>query len=122
MAISRRTNIAAAVLCIGIAAAAFWFLFLSPSNAVGLFRPDDADFVMRGKTVYAEHCASCHGENLEGEDKWRRRKSDGRLPAPPHDASGHTWHHHDWLLFKLTKFWLGESRQHDGLPNGYADL
>ena len=26
------------------------------------------------------------------------------LPAPPHDASGHTWHHPDQLLFEITKF------------------
>ncbi len=96
----------AAMVLIGIATAAFWFL--SPANAIGLFRPDDTETVMRGKVVYAEHCASCHGENLEGEEKWRRRKPDGRLPAPPHDASGHTWHHHDWLLFKLTKFGLAK--------------
>jgi len=27
----------------------------------------------------------------------------GRLPAPPHDASGHTWHHPDNVLFGITK-------------------
>lgn len=26
------------------------------------------------------------------------------MPAPPHDASGHTWHHSDEILFNLTKF------------------
>jgi mono/diheme cytochrome c family protein len=26
------------------------------------------------------------------------------LPAPPHDATGHTWHHPDQVLFDLTKF------------------
>jgi mono/diheme cytochrome c family protein len=25
------------------------------------------------------------------------------MPAPPHDASGHTWHHGDEILFRLTK-------------------
>jgi mono/diheme cytochrome c family protein len=25
------------------------------------------------------------------------------LPAPPHDASGHTWHHPDRVLFDITK-------------------
>ena len=25
----------------------------------------------------------------------------GRLPAPPHDASGHTWHHPDEVLFRI---------------------
>ena len=27
----------------------------------------------------------------------------GRLPAPPHDASGHTWHHTDRVLFDIVK-------------------
>jgi mono/diheme cytochrome c family protein len=26
----------------------------------------------------------------------------GRLPAPPHDATGHTWHHTDRQLFAIT--------------------
>jgi hypothetical protein len=26
------------------------------------------------------------------------------MPAPPHDATGHTWHHTDQALFELTKF------------------
>jgi hypothetical protein len=40
---------------------------------------------------------------LEGQPNWRERGPDGRLPAPPHDASGHTWHHPDELLFRITK-------------------
>jgi mono/diheme cytochrome c family protein len=57
----------------------------------------------RGQQLYAQHCASCHGANLEGQPDWRRQRPDGRLPAPPHDASGHTWHHPDAQLFLLTK-------------------
>ncbi len=56
-----------------------------------------------GKSLYLEHCASCHGTNLEGQPNWRQRKPDGRLPAPPHDANGHTWHHADELLLTITK-------------------
>lgn len=56
-----------------------------------------------GRAVYAEHCAECHGKNLEGEPDWRIPKADGTLPAPPHDDSGHTWHHGDELLFRYTK-------------------
>lgn len=56
-----------------------------------------------GKAIYAEHCAGCHGVNLEGQPYWRKRKSNGRLPAPPHDASGHTWHHSDKALFRTIK-------------------
>jgi mono/diheme cytochrome c family protein len=67
-------------------------------------RPDDAAFVLRGKEIYRTACASCHGANLEGQANWRERGSDGHLPAPPHDDTGHTWHHPDAVLFSLTKF------------------
>jgi mono/diheme cytochrome c family protein len=50
------------------------------------------------------HCASCHGARLEGQPNWRERGADGLLPAPPHDASGHTWHHQDDVLFRITKY------------------
>lgn len=41
---------------------------------------------------------------MQGQPNWRQRGPDGLLPAPPHDASGHTWHHGDELLFRITKF------------------
>ena len=50
-----------------------------------------------------ENCASCHGVNLEGQPDWRSPDADGVLPAPPHDATGHTWHHDNALLFEYTK-------------------
>lgn len=59
-----------------------------------------------GQTVYQSTCASCHGVRLEGQPDWQRRRADGRLPAPPHDETGHTWHHSDEVLFNLTKFGL----------------
>jgi mono/diheme cytochrome c family protein len=65
--------------------------------------PNDPKFVSRGKTVYAEQCASCHGANLDGQPNWRHRLPNGRMPAPPHDPTGHTWHHSDNQLFDMTK-------------------
>ena len=59
--------------------------------------------VSNGKIVYAENCASCHGKNLEGQPNWRTPLREGGLPAPPHDAKGHTWHHPDRFLFDYTK-------------------
>ncbi|WP_245455034.1 c-type cytochrome [Mesorhizobium sp. M9A.F.Ca.ET.002.03.1.2] len=56
-----------------------------------------------GKTVYAERCATCHGVSLEGQRDWKRPMPSGRMPAPPHDVSGHTWHHPDGVLFRITK-------------------
>lgn len=55
----------------------------------------------RGAAIYAEACASCHGANLEGQQNWRSPGSDGRLPAPPHDENGHTWHHSDRILLDI---------------------
>jgi mono/diheme cytochrome c family protein len=59
--------------------------------------------IAMGKTVYAEHCAACHGASLEGQPDWQTPLPSGRLPAPPHDASGHTWHHPDEVLFEITR-------------------
>ncbi len=55
------------------------------------------------RDLYLKHCASCHGRDLEGEVDWQRRLPDGRMPAPPHDATGHTWHHPDRVLFGIVK-------------------
>ncbi len=82
-------------------AIALWFVFgHRPAE-----RADPANLaeVARGQALYSTHCAACHGVNLEGQPAWQRRKADGRLPAPPHDASGHSWHHADPQLFALTK-------------------
>lgn len=64
----------------------------------------DSAAVARGAAVYEDACASCHGANLEGEANWRSRRPNGRLPAPPHDETGHTWHHPDRQLFEITKY------------------
>jgi mono/diheme cytochrome c family protein len=72
-------------------------------------RPDDAQVLAVGQQVYARHCASCHGERLQGQPNWRERTSAGLLPAPPHDASGHTWHHPDEVLFRITKHGVAQA-------------
>lgn len=58
--------------------------------------------IAAGATLYQEHCAACHGVNLEGQPDWRTPNADGTLPAPPHDETGHTWHHGDDMLFNYT--------------------
>lgn len=72
-------------------------------------RPDDTAVLVQGKRVYDAHCAACHGAQLQGQPNWRMRDAAGRLPAPPHDASGHTWHHPDEVLFRITKFGVAKA-------------
>lgn len=55
----------------------------------------------RGASLYDTHCASCHGVDGEGMPNWKTPNADGSYPAPPHDSSGHTWHHSDDLLVDL---------------------
>ena len=74
-----------------------------PSRGVPLANPDDSRQVALGRAIYQDRCASCHGADLRGQPDWQTRKPDGRMPAPPHDASGHTWHHPDDQLFGIVK-------------------
>ncbi len=66
-------------------------------------RPPDPAQLALGEKLYAAHCASCHGARLEGQPDWRKRQPNGRLPAPPHDDTGHTWHHPDEVLIGITR-------------------
>jgi len=93
---------AGAVAAIAVGAAVVWKADRGAERPIQL-RPDDAAVTALGRKVYEAQCAACHGARLEGQLNWRDRGPDGRLPAPPHDASGHTWHHPDELLFRITK-------------------
>lgn len=68
-----------------------------------LVQPEVVD-IRTGEILYAQHCASCHGARLEGQQDWRKEAAEGVFPAPPHDETGHTWHHGDGLLFAYTKY------------------
>lgn len=59
------------------------------------------EWVTQGETAYSQHCAACHGADLEGAPDWKQSLPDGSLPPPPHDSSGHTWHHPDSLLLAI---------------------
>lgn len=78
----------------------------SPAHAL---RPTDAQTLALGEGIYKAQCASCHGVRLEGQNEWQTRGANGLLPAPPHDASGHTWHHPDETLFRITKYGVAKA-------------
>lgn len=81
---------------------------------------DDLVVVHAGEIVYRKHCAACHGAYLEGQADWRKRDASGILRAPPHDATGHTWHHADDLLFEIVKYGMaaviGDSEYRSAMP------
>ena len=101
---ARKPTLIAALLVtvFGGGIAAWYALGQAPAKAGGA-DPDNKALVALGKAVYAKSCAACHGANLEGEKNWKQRKPDGTFGAPPHDPTGHTWHHTDALLFRITK-------------------
>lgn len=61
----------------------------------------DPQRVATGATLYAQSCAACHGADLQGAPNWKQRLPNGALPPPPHDDTGHTWHHPDSLLVSI---------------------
>ncbi|MDX1780840.1 MAG: c-type cytochrome [Thalassovita sp.] len=81
-----------------------WFVSQDKAQATGLLPYTDPVAVAAGRDIYTEYCAACHGADLEGEPNWREQDAEGYLPAPPHDPSGHTWHHPDEQLFLITKY------------------
>ena len=109
-----RITLRAALAVVGIAAAGaviVYSLWLNASYvqtsgpSIVAARPaqHDPSQLAVGRAVYVQHCASCHGAKLEGQPNWRERLPNGRMPAPPHDDSGHTWHHPDDVLFGIVK-------------------
>lgn len=78
------------------------------------------DLVRLGETIYADNCASCHGANLGGEANWKEQNPDGTFRAPPHDETGHTWHHGDPTL--LAAIQLGGARLEDMNIGGSSEM
>jgi mono/diheme cytochrome c family protein len=101
-----------------VVAAIIWYGWLSTSGSGNYIEPaTEATNLVLGKTVYMNNCAACHGAQLQGQPHWRERGANGRLPAPPHDPSGHTWHHPDTVLLDIIKNGLVPGRT---APEGYV--
>ena len=119
---SKQTLLTVAVFV--AAAGLFWLFGGSKSWPKAGVDAEDKELVALGQTVYADHCASCHGARLEGQPGWRSRNADGTLKPPPHDESGHTWHHPDKDMFRYTKLG-GQALAPKGFKSampGYVDI
>ncbi len=108
----------AAPVALGLAGALAWLALRgAPQTAMDTtvpVMPATVD-IAQGEALYAQNCAACHGANLEGQPDWRTPDADGRLPAPPHDETGHTWHHPDRMLFEYTKLGGREALARQGV-------
>ena len=103
----------AAALAIAAGGGAWWWLS-APRPAEIAVSPVAVD-IARGQSLYGANCSSCHGANLEGQPDWRSPGADGLLPAPPHDETGHTWHHTDSMLFSYVKLGGKELLKRQGM-------
>ena len=74
----------------------------------------EAGSIDDGRELYALYCASCHGVDGGGQypDNPYLPDASGRVGAPPHDSTGHTWHHPDAVLVRIVQ----EGR---AMPNVY---
>lgn len=77
-----------------------------PANIVNeptlSFQSTIGDALIQGQNLYNQHCAVCHGVDGEGQSPENPFGTDNGLdPAPPHDETGHTWHHADDLLIEI---------------------
>jgi len=104
--VKRRVLIAVGVAAL-IGAALYALTMVSAETDRVVLQDTDPVIIALGASVYEANCASCHGADLEGQADWRSPGEDGRLPAPPHDETGHTWHHDGDTLFRLTKYGAG---------------
>ncbi|PLX34452.1 MAG: cytochrome C [Hyphomicrobiales bacterium] len=99
-----------------------WTFTGQDAEAIAL-KPDNEKLRNLGNKVYGEYCAACHGIDLKGQPNWKTPLANGRYPAPPHNKDGHTWHHPDELLFRLTKFGPAEiiGNGHESDMPGFKD-
>jgi mono/diheme cytochrome c family protein len=81
-----------------------WAAAHSPSAAMHIADANDPATVVRGKRIYADHCASCHGRYLQGQPLWQLIDDYAERRAPAHDETGHTWQHPDEDIFNMTKY------------------
>ena len=123
--VPRWTVVTLAVMALLLAAAWMWMRGGGAGmSARAVTIPIEGADLRRGAALYAANCASCHGADLEGAADWRAQLPDGTFPPPPHDETGHTWHHGDATLFAYTKLGgqalMGSSGK-SGMP-GFGEM
>ena len=98
---TRRVRVITITLMLVVVATGAWFV-LGGRRAPASERVS-AETLKQGGRLYQTNCAACHGERGEGKPNWKSPLADGSYLPPPHDGSGHTWHHADGLLFGIVQ-------------------
>lgn len=78
----------------------------------------DPDQIARGRAIFQENCAVCHGPNAEGTPDWRKPRENGRYPPPPLNGTAHAWHH---STEELKRFILEGGPPGEGRMPGWKD-
>ncbi len=107
--LKRGSFILAIIILLGLfLTSAYDFVGSTPTPSASLFGNEDIpppplnpQKVAQGQELYNQYCAACHGINGEGQSDWKIRNEDGSYKPPPHDTTGHTWHHSDDLLLEI---------------------
>lgn len=47
----------------------------------------------RGRELFQNNCAACHGAEAQGTSNWQKTDADGKYPPPPLNGTAHAWHH-----------------------------
>lgn len=100
------------------------FSALACTSLLSACTPDEGDggpaLHRAGATVYQTHCAACHRTRGEGAADWKRPASNGIYPPPPHDSTGHTWHHADGLLYRIVAYGTARALGDTSSPSRYG--
>jgi cytochrome c len=105
-----------------------FFYFMTKSQPVAEIKQIDNEElyaqIQLGSQLYATNCASCHGEQLQGNPKWNiTTDEDGDNLPPPLNGTGHTWHHSPKQLFNIIKYGLKIYNEgYKGKMQGNPDL
>jgi len=105
-----------------------FFYFMTKSQPVAEIKQIDDEVlyaqIQLGSQLYATNCASCHGEQLQGNPKWNiTTDEDGDNLPPPLNGTGHTWHHSPEQLFNIIKYGLKIYNEgYKGKMQGNPDL
>ncbi len=104
-------------------------LLLMIAGMGGCQRQDDGPTldpaaVRTGRVIYEARCASCHGAAGQARPDWKVPDENGNYPPPPHDSTGHTWHHADGLLHRIVATGASDtvSRRRSRMPAFGATL